>query len=549
MIEKKTTHVDITPDKSIFHKIGEANYSTSDAIAELVDNSIDAMEEDGVEIHVLLDYDAGKITVSDNGKGMTKEAAAKALVLAHSNKKEALGEFGLGLKSACMSLGKHFTLTTTSHGQASEYILTYDKEEFMSKGDWTKFPITESPTTKAEHGTTIEITDLRVKLYAPLVKRIRDDLAQRYGPFILHNNVVIKVGKKRATAEGCEPSEPKLDAKGKTEVKYVLPSGQKIFGWWALLETASGAYSGFNMFRRNRLIRANERLGYNPHPMTNHIVGELYLDPVPVTHNKREFITQSGEFRDFIENYWGDRTGNLMGEKKKGVIDDIFKIATERWNKEKADKQLPENIKDKVKEDVLRALNRVDEFKELAFPGTDGKKKRSSDGEESEIETRNTRSRIATEEPIEDKSRENDGRTPSKLKRQTAKYIVINGKKLRFDFEFRDLGDETKDKEVALSEGMIEVYINTGFKGFSLSQDSTFYSVFHVSEAIADIYLREAGQSSERIFELRNRLLSEVATVMLEEEELKQLVKHEEELERVRQEKTKLMKKAELSRL
>ena len=51
----KTEHIDITPDKSIFHKIGEANYSISDAIAELVDNSIDAAGEDGVEVVVVLD--------------------------------------------------------------------------------------------------------------------------------------------------------------------------------------------------------------------------------------------------------------------------------------------------------------------------------------------------------------------------------------------------------------------------------------------------------------------------------------------------------------
>ncbi|QQR64136.1 hypothetical protein IPH70_01225 [Candidatus Roizmanbacteria bacterium] len=34
-----------------------------------------------------------------------------------------------------------------------------------------------------------------------------------------------------------------------------------------------------------------------------HITGEINLDPVPVTHNKREFILESGEFKEFIENF------------------------------------------------------------------------------------------------------------------------------------------------------------------------------------------------------------------------------------------------------
>src|ERR1700691_3549473 len=99
--ESKNEYIDITPDKSIYHKIGEANYSISDALAELVDNSIDAANEDGVEIFIILDKKDGKIIIEDNGQGMSKEIASKSLVLAYSKKHDALGEFGLGLKSAC----------------------------------------------------------------------------------------------------------------------------------------------------------------------------------------------------------------------------------------------------------------------------------------------------------------------------------------------------------------------------------------------------------------------------------------------------------------
>jgi hypothetical protein len=546
---KETHFVDITPDKSIFHKIGEANYSISDAVAELVDNSIDAAKEEGVEIVIVLDKRNGKIVISDNGKGMDKEKAAKSLVLAHSVKKNSLGEFGLGLKSACMSLGKSFTIKTTVENSNESYVLSYDKEKFMEEGSWNSFPINIEKEGREEHGTVIEITSLKIKLYDALVTRLKEELAQRYGPFITHNNVIIRVGAKESTAKPCSPKGVELDHSGKNEFEYVLSNGEKVWGWWGLRKSASGVESGFDMFRRSRLIKAAEKLGYNLHPMTAHITGEIHLDSIPVTHNKREFITESGEFREFIENFWGDKTAKLTGERTKGLIDEIITKATERWNAEKVDKQIPDTIKDTIKNNVLRALNRVEDFKELAFPNWDGvQKKRSERGEEAPLEERETL-KIASEEPVKNHEHENEKRTPIKTQNKTAKFIIVNGRKLQFDFTLRNLNNEHTDKEVAITDKGIEIYINTGFKGFALSKDSNYYCIAQVAEAMAETYLKETGQGLEKIISLRNKLIYEVASVVMEEEDLKKLTKQEEELERIRKEKEELIEKHALSNL
>ncbi len=542
-------YVDITPDKSIFHKIGEANYSISDAIAELVDNSVDATNDNGVEINIILDKRNNKIIISDNGRGMNKDKAAKSLVLAHSAKKDSLGEFGLGLKSACTSLGKKFEIITTSEGSTETFFLTYDKDQFMKDGEWNSFPVKVGESDKKEHGTTIEISSLRVKLYDALVTRLKDDLSQRYGPFIRHNNVVIMVGLRKETVKPCYPTEIELDENKKNEFTYKLKNGTVIVGWWGLRKIASGVESGFHLFRRGRLIRASEKLGYNSHPMANHITGEIHLDSIPVTHNKREFITESGEFREFIEDFWGDKTAKLIGERVKGLIDEITGKAAERWNQEKVEKQIPDVAKDAIKDNILRALNRVEDFKELAFPNFVEQKRRSPDGDDAPQEERVGGPRIATEEEIEDSQNKNEKRTPHKTKKQTAKFIMIGGKKFKFDFFWRDLNDENKDKETVVTENGIEIYINTGFKGFSLSKDSTFYCVHHIAEAVAETYLNETNQPIDRVFALRNKLIYEVASVVLEEEELKKLSKHEEELEKVREEKKKILQKKLLSDL
>ncbi len=542
--EQKVETIDITPDKSIYHKIGEANYSISDALAELVDNSIDAADEDCVEIFVILDKKDGRIIIEDNGQGMTKETASKSLVLAYSKKHDALGEFGLGLKSACTSLGTTFVITSTPKGSEEKYTLKYDKEEFLRSTDWHKYPLTIEEAPKNEHGTKIEIGDLKIKLYDALVTRLKDDLAKRYGPYIEHNNVVIKVGLKRETAKPCIPTENKLVPDTKKEFSYMLSKGTTITGWYGLLEVGSQKQSGFNMFRRGRLIRASEKLGYNYHPHLMSIAGEINLDSVPVTHNKREFIIESPEFKEFVEKFWGDQTEKYLGYKVKGKIDEITKTARDRSNQEKAD-SMPTEKKETIKNNLLNALNRIDEFKELAYPDLYQPKKRSANGKEDLKESRDTDLRVAKEEEVPQEREEGrDHRTPKKTQPKTAKFIMVGGKKFKFDFFLKNLGNDTIDKETIINDdNVIEIYINTGFKGYGLTKDTDFYSTFHIAEAIAELYVKEASQKSERIFELRNSLIFEVASLIYEEEEYRRLEKTERELTVIAEKKREIQEK------
>ncbi|MDD5318662.1 MAG: ATP-binding protein [Candidatus Pacebacteria bacterium] len=538
----KIETIDITPDKSIYHKIGEANYSISDAIAELVDNSIDATNDEGVEIHIVLNKKDEKITIEDNGKGMSKEVASKSLVLAHSKKHDALGEFGLGLKSACTSLGTVFSITSTPEGSEERYTLEYNKEKFLQSSDWHHYPLAISKAQKNEHGTKIEISHLKVKLYDALVTRLKDDLAKRYGPYIEHNHVVIKVGLKRETAKPCIPSEVKLVDGLKKEFSFMLTKGSMITGWYGLFEVGSQKQSGFNMFRRGRLIRASEKLGYNYHPNLMSITGDINLDSVPVTHNKREFIVESSEFKEFIEKFWGDQTEKYLGYKIKGkMIDEITKLARDRSSQEKADDNMPTEKKETIKNNLLNALNRIDEFKELAYPDLYQAKKRSSKGVEDLKEARESDLRVAREEEVKPTEEERNQRTPKKTQPKTAKFIMVGGKKFKFDFFLKNLANDTIDKETIINqENVVEIYINTGFKGYSLTKDTDYYSTHHIAEAIAELYVKETNQKIERVFELRNSLIYGVASLIYEEEEYKRLEKSERELTAIAEKKREI---------
>lgn len=103
--------VDVTPDKSLYEKLGKSGYSIPEAIAELIDNSIDARTGDGDQISIKIGSE--RISVADRGVGMGAKQIENALVLAKSDKKGKLGEFGLGLKTACLSLGRKFRIMST----------------------------------------------------------------------------------------------------------------------------------------------------------------------------------------------------------------------------------------------------------------------------------------------------------------------------------------------------------------------------------------------------------------------------------------------------
>src|SRR3989338_2096233 len=186
MANIQTKEINILPDRSLMPKIGQTGYSVSQAVSELVDNSIDAREDGkALTVEISLDADKGVLEVSDDGVGMDEQTAANSIKLAHSSKKNKLGEFGLGMKTAATSLGKTFRVTTTQKGSDEEYILEYDEEKWLASGGWMKKEMKiKSGVDKNRSGTTVRISNLRFNIYANLPGNVRKDLSERFAPFI-----------------------------------------------------------------------------------------------------------------------------------------------------------------------------------------------------------------------------------------------------------------------------------------------------------------------------------------------------------------------------
>ena len=297
----ESVQMDITPDKSLIKKLGMAGYRTEQAIAELIDNSIDARIAGATEqVGIHLDFKKKQITVQDDGRGMSIEQLAGAMTIAKESKNgKGLGKFGIGMKSACSSLGRRFVIDTSEAGSDMRYSAEYDEDKWLHdrQRGWSNFDITkEQSADKKWHGTRITISELNVPLYPNQVSKFSENFGIRYGPYLQEGQVAIQVNTKycrQAEFDSVDGVDNHIDIR--------LEFGNRITGHISLLKkhSVSGQY-GIHLFKNKRLIKAFEKFGFSPHPKNSRIIGRLNLDHVPVNFTKSAFIEESREYEEAV---------------------------------------------------------------------------------------------------------------------------------------------------------------------------------------------------------------------------------------------------------
>ena len=498
MIEK----IDNTPDKTLVLKLGEQNYSIDEATGDLFDNAVSARNDDGVTISLIID--AKKFVIEDNGVGMNREEAKKCLTIAYSgwrprNIGGGLGEFGLGLKAASMTLGSKVTVITKAVN-GPKFTIVLDLDEFLLTKDWNLLMNSEDAPA-AEHGTTIIVENLKEgilnrvkeKTAVPFFHKLRESLAKRYRPYIIKNNVKLLVGPSKNLLLPCVPQEPKLIPGTYVEFKHILPSGSTIFGWYGLSENPTFHGSGFDLFRRGRLIQDSVKIGYRAHPSLNSLIGEIHLDHVPATTNKRELIILSTEYYEFINNFWGDQNSDVPG-----LIDKITKMA--RTHADKEQKQQRDKQREKLLNEVSKALSDEPEFEEI------GHSPAPAGNVLGNMLIVGRKAKVEKKKPL---PKHVPGvKRPGAKKTSHVSGISVGGKRFTFDVQTKDLRNrEISSAAYENSSGFdIEVFVNTGFGGYKTTKDMRGYLMREVAEAIASV----VHKGGEKAAQLRNRIISKV---------------------------------------
>jgi hypothetical protein len=287
---------------------------------------------------------------------------------------------------------------------------------------------------------------------------------------------------------------------GKEEFRFKLESGSEVWGWRGLLKQGSdkGEY-GFRVFRRGRLIMQFAKLGFNPHPEARQIVGEIHLDHVPVTHNKREFMQESALYQEIVTE------GNIFWEFMRELVREARSAVRKT--------QIDQGIVDKVqaqRDNIMKSIKGIPELKEYAFPDLKEKTKGTENEHDGlsdlEIEKRNARSIVTVEE--EPQPTAGQDRKPKKTQIRRTYFIMVNGKKFKVEHSFVDLKTDQilKDKTVDEEKG-IQVFTNIAFPAFANTKDHVFYATWHIAEAIAEVMVERNEKPSEEIVKIRDLIL------------------------------------------
>lgn len=112
-------------------------YTPLSAIADVIDNSIDAGAS---HVHVALALDSAsqvKVRISDSGHGMTRTGLEQAMTYGAPGEKppSALGRFGLGLKTASTSMCSLLTVISSTDGNGVEFA-AWDLDVVRRENDW-----------------------------------------------------------------------------------------------------------------------------------------------------------------------------------------------------------------------------------------------------------------------------------------------------------------------------------------------------------------------------------------------------------------------------
>lgn len=452
--------IDITPDKSLMPKLGSSGYSIPQAIAELIDNAIDARSDDGMEISIKLFPD--KITIADRGIGMDFEDIKNSVILGKSSKKWKLGSFGLWLKTACLSLWNSFKVISKKVGEDKEYKTEFDKKKRLEQDKW-ELEVSERAISPAVHYTIIEISDLKIRILQSLEDKLIEDIQMRFGHFLWE--IPIKVNNNLIKSSLVWIEEwTRIEIK--TECNFGL-----IHGWVGLLEKSSQQWKyGIHTYKNNRLIMPYNKIWFTAHPTLARIYWEIYVDFVPVTHNKKSFETESSEYQA-VEDVMTEFLKPILTKAREAKSKELQTIdvvkRTLSWNKE-------------TSQAVNQVVSKIQEKTPMSLPQQDIIK---------------TDKNIMVQKKWPEKLTE----ILKEVKDKNRKHFEINfaGQRLSFTHWFENLWAEQwwKIWEYDSKTQTVNVHTNADFPVYYACNDLPFLATIHIAEALAEFILN--GRSNE----------------------------------------------------
>lgn len=298
-------------------------------LGEFVDNSVGSFldkknqkrlkkihDEPLLEVTVTRDKKNKKIIIKDNACGIHNSEIDRALKIGERpDDAKGLNEFGVGMKMAAFWFSKKWTITTTALGEPFIKQVTFDVDDIEAKNLTSIDSIEIGSTSEDEHWTEIILEDIYSEHWPSggnTLKKIKDVLSSMYRRFTTKDQILNLCFEDGVLIDQLTYDYPKIlnmpyvdNMEGpaeewRVEVNFET-NNKKISGWVGLLDKPSGVFSGFTLFRRDRVIEGQDNswkpdktnsdkyifFSGNAEP-TKRLFGELDFSGFQVTNNKNK---------------------------------------------------------------------------------------------------------------------------------------------------------------------------------------------------------------------------------------------------------------------
>lgn len=118
-----------------------STYTFSTALADVIDNSIEAGAS---KIDVFVEYDQLRVTILDNGSGMSDRMHSESMKIAAETRQYSdadLGKYGTGMKAASLSQAQRLTVATRNSDSRVVTVRCLDLDHITETNDWEQLTI------------------------------------------------------------------------------------------------------------------------------------------------------------------------------------------------------------------------------------------------------------------------------------------------------------------------------------------------------------------------------------------------------------------------
>lgn len=275
-----------------------SNYrDAQSALLELVDNAIDNRGDDPLLVRIRITRE--EISVSNSGgRGLDLDGLRKFFVWGYSEKTEReIGFYGVGGKAAMGYLGRSMEVVCSPQGSNDEYRVFDPSWETRTDGSWKTYNPERRTAATQDGYFRVKVGDIKK---APDASAMHSKLADIYRPLLLDGSVVMQINGRKIEAMSIayKQDDPTLKPES-FRVKTRL--GEEATLKVGVLGDGQRIRPGIRCYYRGRLIDDGQFFDHPTPaqlPQASKLIGEVFLDFVPITANKSTFDRDSVQWKD-----------------------------------------------------------------------------------------------------------------------------------------------------------------------------------------------------------------------------------------------------------